>query len=55
MKDPIAIKVAVERIQSGEDPETVVGFIYNLGYTDGMLTMASEAADELRDLLDKTP
>lgn len=45
------IKTAVSRIQSGENPEFVFKFVYNLGYTDGMLTMAKKAEDTLTDVL----
>jgi hypothetical protein len=45
------IKTAVSRIENGENPEFVFRFVYNLGYTDGMLTMAGKAEEQLKEVL----
>jgi hypothetical protein len=46
-----AIKNAVNSLKAGDDPETIIRFVYNLGYTDGMLTMAGKAEEQLKEVL----
>jgi hypothetical protein len=47
-----AIQNAVARLKAGEDPVSVLRFIYALGETEGMLKMAHVAEDEMTKLLE---
>jgi hypothetical protein len=47
-----AIQNAVDRIKSGENPESVLRFIYHLGETEGMLKMARTAENAVLKLLE---
>jgi hypothetical protein len=47
-----AIQNAVARLKAGEDPKSVLEFIYRLGETEGMLKMAQVAEEELTKVLE---
>lgn len=47
-----AIANAVARLKAGEDPASVLRFIYRLGETEGMLAMAFKAEKQILELLD---
>jgi hypothetical protein len=47
-----AIQNAVDRLKSGENPESVLRFIYHLGETEGMLKMARTAENAVLKLLE---
>jgi hypothetical protein len=47
-----AIKNAINSLKAGDDPETIVRFIYHLGETEGMLKMARSAENAVLKLLE---
>lgn len=49
-----AIKSAINSLKAGDDPETIVRFIYHLGETEGMLKMARVAEEEMVNLYSQT-